>query len=201
MQAEEQLKNVYEGTPFTYDNSLYYPTLMAIMEDEDGEQNALLLGRINTEIENLSFQVFVSQLPPPIASPKFSTPSPPPIESDPLPGFVDPRDTTFDLSVMLPASNIYSPPSAFISSEDSFISGVPYPSFTPEKSKLTLKEYSARRRQERIHSNVPPPGPLPPSSADVPPPGPLPPSSATSPPRSPTPSAVSSIGRFYFDCF
>ncbi|KAF9058314.1 hypothetical protein BDP27DRAFT_1372796 [Rhodocollybia butyracea] len=132
--AEEQLCNVYAGTPFSYDHSHWNPTLMAIMEakDKEDEAYAALLAKINTEIENISFQVFVSQ------TQRFGT---------------------------------ILPPSVFSSTEDSFISGVPYPASpkaslaTPQISqpkspaKLTLKEYSEHRRKDRLKLDVQVPTP------------------------------------------
>ncbi|KAF9064672.1 hypothetical protein BDP27DRAFT_1367023 [Rhodocollybia butyracea] len=103
-QAEEQLRNVYAGTPSSYNHSQWNPTLMAIMEAEDMEDKsyAALLANINSEIENISFQVFVLQVP----SLGFSPPSPPPL----LPDFVDPQDLFLDRNQSRMASDIYSPP-------------------------------------------------------------------------------------------
>lgn len=140
---EKQLEDLYRDTAFVYDDSIFRPTLSKIVsvEDPDNEELVPILCSIDRDIEALSFQAYTVTSPPSISTPPFSLPSPPRPLADvfSLVDFgLDPAELEFSNSGIA-AAPPPTPLPQLARNDDALV-------LVPKKTKLSLSEYSARRK-------------------------------------------------------
>jgi hypothetical protein len=207
-QAEAQLEDAYRIRSIAYEDSKWRPTLVRIVSVEDPESDELrsIADSISDEIQALSIRLYTTASPLSMSSPPaqiYSPPQPPPSDTFPFSGFLDPNDVDFafvsgpaptpaDVLAMA-VQNFQSGPDPPISELPTLIPNYPlsispaeldHAPGDPPKVKKSLKEWAARKKQKAVALSLVAAGSS--QSAE---------SSAPSSPVSAVPSAVPSSSR------